>query len=163
MVTDSISFLQGFLFTLNVFSISEMIIVSHQIRARVGIWLYGSYSDLLYHWAVWHMIQQSPVLPREMQTSSYQWLELCRVNSAGRRSDPIMAARQQKPAAASDGSAEAKRTDFRANEKKCCEWFAFFSLCVPWRWNVDCLFCSVLMIELCSSLYDAVTLWHNRF
>lgn len=37
-----------------------------------------------------------------------------------------MAARQQKPAAASDGSApaaESKRTDIRANEKKCCEWF----------------------------------------
>lgn len=37
----------------------------------------------------------------------------------------VMAARQQKPAAAADGSAEAKRMDHRANEKKCCELFVF--------------------------------------
>lgn len=39
----------------------------------------------------------------------------------------VMAAR---PAPASGGTAESKRTDLRANEKKCCECFGvFFSLC----------------------------------
>ncbi|XP_035864232.1 6-phosphofructo-2-kinase/fructose-2,6-bisphosphatase 2a isoform X5 [Sander lucioperca] len=37
-----------------------------------------------------------------------------------------MAARQQRPAAASDGSAEVKRTDFRANEKK-CSWASYMT------------------------------------
>ncbi|XP_032377754.1 6-phosphofructo-2-kinase/fructose-2,6-bisphosphatase 2a isoform X3 [Etheostoma spectabile] len=37
-----------------------------------------------------------------------------------------MAARQQRPAAASDGSAEAKRTDLRANEKK-CSWASYMT------------------------------------
>uniref|UniRef100_A0A3Q3F2G4 6-phosphofructo-2-kinase/fructose-2,6-bisphosphatase 2 n=1 Tax=Labrus bergylta TaxID=56723 RepID=A0A3Q3F2G4_9LABR len=37
-----------------------------------------------------------------------------------------MAARQQKPAAAAEGSAEAKRTDLRANEKK-CSWASYMT------------------------------------
>ncbi|XP_034733764.1 6-phosphofructo-2-kinase/fructose-2,6-bisphosphatase 2-like isoform X1 [Etheostoma cragini] len=37
-----------------------------------------------------------------------------------------MAARQQRPAAASDGSAEAKRPDLRANEKK-CSWASYMT------------------------------------
>ncbi|XP_050927283.1 6-phosphofructo-2-kinase/fructose-2,6-bisphosphatase 2 isoform X2 [Lates calcarifer] len=37
-----------------------------------------------------------------------------------------MAAKQQKPPAASDGSAEPKRTDFRANEKK-CSWASYMT------------------------------------
>lgn len=65
-----------------------------------------------------------------------------------------MAARQQRPAAASDGSAEAKRTDLRANEKKCCKWICFPSVPQLWRWNMDSSYegptCPVLIIYLCS-------------
>lgn len=72
------------------------------------------------------MIQQSLVLNRDadliLPVTRARRPQTGLDRKAGHGSDRRgMAARQQRPAAASDGSAEVKRTDFRANEKKCCE------------------------------------------
>lgn len=71
-------------------------------------------------------------------------------SSAGTR--PVMAARQEKRAAPSDGPAESKRT----NEKKCCEWLIFPTWAfkvkrwlTPWHTNLLCGSCW----SLCPSAY----------
>lgn len=98
------------------------------------------------------MMQQSPVLNRAMQKPSSQWPKLSVPRPDRPRQDSrtqirlVMAARA---ASASGNSAESKRTDLRANEKKCCEWFVF-PLC---SLTVKCdslshLFCIIIIILL---------------
>ncbi|KAF1390233.1 hypothetical protein PFLUV_G00055950 [Perca fluviatilis] len=77
------------------------------------------------------MIQQSLVLNRDadliLPVTRARRPQTGRDRKAGHGSDRCgMAARQQRPAAASDGSAEAKRTDLRVNEKK-CSWASYMT------------------------------------
>lgn len=149
-----ISILQGFLYVCRQHPKIYGTIINitlHWIWASVGIWLHCTHTSACcikrQHFA-WH----SKILSST---------ERCWAHPASDQSSPspyqprhsriqtrlAMAARQQRPAAAADGSAEARRTDVRTNEKKCCEWFVF-PLCVKcWliSWG-----CSVVTTDPCA-------------
>lgn len=78
--------------------------------------LYAHCCDLVYHQVVLLPCQRKFSSDQKKQSTDQLWQD---------RRTCVMASRKQRPAPASNSSAEAKRRDMRTNEKKCCEFFRF--------------------------------------